>query len=70
MAQQNYLRSRPGSPKAASIYWGLLNHGFPGLRGMEKTPEEYVAGMVEVFREAVRRRRRKAQKVKIQLWRK
>ncbi len=35
-------------------YWGLRNYGFAGQRGLEKTPEEYVAGMVEVFREGRR----------------
>lgn len=39
-------------------YWGLRNYGVEGQIGLEKTPEEYVAKMVEVFRE-VRRVMRK-----------
>jgi DNA modification methylase len=39
-------------------YWGLRDYGVPGQLGLEKTPEEYVARMVEVFRE-VRRALRK-----------
>mgnify|MGYP006921290385 CR=1 FL=1 len=39
-------------------YWGLRDYGVPGQLGLEKTPEEYVAKMVEVFRE-VRRALRK-----------
>lgn len=35
-------------------YWGLRDYGTAGQLGLESTPEEYVAGMVEVFR-AVRR---------------
>ena len=35
-------------------YFGLRNYGMPGQAGLEATPSEYVAGMVEVFR-AVRR---------------
>lgn len=35
-------------------YWGLRDYGSEGQIGLEKTPEEYVAKMVEVFR-AVRR---------------
>lgn len=31
-------------------YFGLRDYGHPGQLGLEKTPEEYVAGMVEVFR--------------------
>ncbi len=31
-------------------YWGLRDYGHPGQLGLEKTPEEYVANMVEVFR--------------------
>jgi len=32
-------------------YWGLRDYGVPGQVGFERTPEEYVAKMVEVFRE-------------------
>lgn len=32
-------------------YWGLRNYGVDGQYGLEKTPEEYVSKMVEVFRE-------------------
>jgi DNA modification methylase len=35
-------------------YWGLRNYGVEGQLGLEATPDEYVAHMVEVFR-AVRR---------------
>ena len=35
-------------------YWGLRDYGVDGQLGLEATPEEYVAKMVEVFR-AVRR---------------
>lgn len=32
-------------------YWGLRDYGVVGQLGLEKTPDEYVAKMVEVFRE-------------------
>jgi DNA modification methylase len=32
-------------------YWGLRDYGVGGQLGLERTPEEYMAGMVEVFRE-------------------
>lgn len=35
-------------------YWGLRDYGVEGQLGTEKTPEEYVAGMVAVFREVRR----------------
>ena len=35
-------------------YWGLRDYGVAGQLGLEKTPEEYVAKMVEVFREVKR----------------
>lgn len=35
-------------------YWGLRDYGIEGQIGLEKTPEEYVAKMVEVFREVKR----------------
>jgi DNA modification methylase len=35
-------------------YWGLRNYGVEGQLGLEKTPEEYVARMVDVFREVKR----------------
>jgi DNA modification methylase len=31
-------------------YWSLRDYGFTGQLGLESTPEEYVANMVEVFR--------------------
>jgi DNA modification methylase len=31
-------------------YWGLRDYGHAGQLGLEKTPDEYVANMVEVFR--------------------
>lgn len=35
-------------------YWGLRDYGAVGQLGLEATPEEYVAGMVAVFREVKR----------------
>lgn len=35
-------------------YWGLRDYGVEGQLGLEKTPEEYVAKMVEVFKEVKR----------------
>jgi DNA modification methylase len=35
-------------------YWGLRDYGVDGQLGLERTPEEYVAKMVEVFREVRR----------------
>lgn len=35
-------------------YWGLRDYGIDGQLGLEKTPEEYVAKMVAVFREVKR----------------
>ncbi len=35
-------------------YWGLRDYGHDGQIGLEKTPEAYVAKMVEVFRECRR----------------
>ncbi|GAA0561729.1 DNA-methyltransferase [Chitinophaga japonensis] len=35
-------------------YWGLRDYGVDGQLGLEGTPEEYVAGMVGVFREVKR----------------
>jgi DNA modification methylase len=35
-------------------YWGLRNYGVDGQLGLEKTPEEYVARLVDVFREVRR----------------
>lgn len=35
-------------------YWGLRDYGVDGQLGLEKTPKEYVANMVEVFREVRR----------------
>ena len=35
-------------------YWGLRDYGIKEQYGLEKTPEEYVAKMVEVFREVKR----------------
>lgn len=35
-------------------YWGLRDYGVPGQIGLEKTPEEYVDKMVQVFREVRR----------------
>ena len=35
-------------------YWGLRDYGVGGQIGLEKTPEEFVAKMVDVFREVRR----------------
>ena len=35
-------------------YWGLRDYGVEGQLGLEKTPEEYIAKMVELFREVRR----------------
>jgi DNA modification methylase len=35
-------------------YWGLRDYGTEGQLGLERTPEEYVTKMVEVFREVRR----------------
>lgn len=35
-------------------YWGLRDYGHPGQLGAERTPEEYVANLVAVFREVRR----------------
>lgn len=35
-------------------YWGLRDYGVAGQLGLEKTPEEYTARMVELFREVRR----------------
>jgi len=35
-------------------YWGLRDYGVSGQYGLEKTPEEYIAKMIEVFREVRR----------------
>lgn len=35
-------------------YWGLRDYGVDGQLGLEATPEEYVANMVDVFREVRR----------------
>ena len=39
-------------------YWGLRDYGVPGQLGLEPTPDEYVATMVEVFRDVRRVLRR------------
>ena len=35
-------------------YWGLRDYGHSDQLGLERTPEEYVARMVEIFREVRR----------------
>ena len=35
-------------------YWGLRDYGVKGQLGLEKTPEEYVVKLVEIFREVKR----------------
>ncbi len=52
------LRSLPRSSVQCCVtsppYWGLRDYGVEGQLGLEATPEEYVARMVEVFREVRR----------------
>jgi DNA modification methylase len=52
------LRSMPDGVVQCVVtsppYWGLRDYGVEGQLGLEKTPEEYVAKMVEVFREVRR----------------
>ena len=35
-------------------YWGLRDYGMTGQLGLEKSPDEYVANMIAVFREVRR----------------
>ena len=35
-------------------YWGLRHYGVAGQLGLESTPQEYVAKLVEIFREVRR----------------
>src|SRR5271156_751468 len=35
-------------------YWGLRDYGVEGQLGLEKTPEQYIATMMDVFREVWR----------------
>jgi DNA methylase len=35
-------------------YWGLRDYGTEGQLGLEKTPEEYVSKLVNIFREVKR----------------
>ena len=35
-------------------YWGLRDYGIEGQLGLEKTPEEYIENMVQIFREVRR----------------
>jgi len=52
------LRKLPDEPVHCCVtsppYWGLRDYGVAGQLGLEKTPEEYVAKMVEVFSEVRR----------------
>lgn len=48
--QDNFVDCCVTSPP----YWGLRDYGVNGQLGLEKTPEEYVAKLVEVFREVKR----------------
>lgn len=34
-------------------YWGLRDYGVAGQVGLEATPAEYIAKMVDIFREIV-----------------
>ena len=52
------LRELPGECVQCVVtsppYWALRDYGVDGQLGLEKTPEEYVARMVEVFRQVRR----------------
>lgn len=52
------MRGLPGGMVQTCVtsppYFGLRDYGMPGQHGMEDTPEAFVAGMVEVFREVRR----------------
>ncbi len=52
------LKEIPGGTVQTCVtsppYWGLRDYGHDGQIGLEKTPEEYVAKLVEVFREVKR----------------
>ena len=52
------LRSLPSESVYCCVtsppYWGLRDYGVAGQLGLEKTPEEYVGRMVDVFREVRR----------------
>ena len=52
------LRSLPDESVHCCVtsppYWGLRDYGVVGQLGLERTPEEYVAAMVGVFREVRR----------------
>lgn len=52
------LRNQPAASVQCCVtsppYWGLRDYGVDQQLGLEKTPEEYVAKMVDVFREVRR----------------
>jgi DNA modification methylase len=52
------LKTLPGESIHCCVtsppYWGLRDYGVDGQLGLESTPDEYVAKMVEVFREVRR----------------
>lgn len=52
------LRTLPGESVQCVVtsppYWGLRDYGVEGQIGLESTPEQYVARIVEVFREVKR----------------
>lgn len=52
------IRDLPDSTARCCItsppYWGLRDYGVDGQLGLEKTPDEYVAKMIAVFREVRR----------------
>lgn len=54
----NCLREMPDESIQCCVtsppYWGLRDYGVEGQIGLEKTPQEYVEKMVEVFREVRR----------------
>ena len=54
----NVLRTMPAQSINTCVtsppYWGLRDYGIDGQLGLEPTPEEYVANLVEVFREVRR----------------
>jgi site-specific DNA-methyltransferase (cytosine-N4-specific) len=57
-AAVDVLRGLPAGSAQCCVtsppYWGLRDYGVPGQLGLEPTPDEFVAKLVEVFREVRR----------------
>lgn len=50
LRQINAAGIRPQTVVTSPPYFGLRDYGHPGQLGLERTPDEYIAAMVEVFR--------------------